>query len=258
MAISLDSIRRSTLAPPRLIVYGVPGIGKTTLAAATPSPIFIPVEDGLGTLDVPTFPQPKTYDEVLDMIGTLVNEQHDYQTVVIDSLDKLEPMIWQHVCDNVQAAAGKKATRIEDYGYGKGYVHALSEWGNFLAGLDALRDKGMVVLCIAHSEVSKFVPPDGEEYDRYTMRLHKKADAAVADWADCVLFANYKVATVDRGDSGRKRAVSDGTRVLQANERAAFRAKNRYGMPNNLPMDWPTVEAYLRGEANTNNTNEEK
>lgn len=252
MAISLQSIKRSVLAPPRVVIYGVPGIGKTTLAASAPAPIFMPIEDGLGQLDVPTFPQPKSLTEVYECIGALLNEKHDYQTIVLDSLDKLEPLIWEHVCATVPAGAGKPAARIEDYGYGKGYVHALSEWRTLLNGLDALRDSGMIVCSIAHSAVVKFEPPDSDTYDRYQMRLHKSADAAICDWADVLLFANYDVKLVARGDD-KKRAIGEGKRTLHTTERAAWRAKNRYRMPDTLPMEWAAIEQYFVPRAAQNN-----
>jgi hypothetical protein len=238
MAISLESIKRSVSGPPRIVIYGVPGIGKTTWAASAPAPIFIPIEDGFGDLDVPTFPKPNTFGEVLDCIAALANGDHPYQTVVLDSLDKLEPLLWADVC----AQAGKKS--IEDFGYGKGYVAAAQEWRNVLAGFDALRDRGMTVVLIAHSAVVRVEPPEMDGFDRYQMRLHKTAEACVSDWADCVLFANYKMHAIVSGEKGneRRRGTSDGTRVVHTNERAAWRAKNRYSLPDQMPLDWPAFQ----------------
>jgi len=238
MAISLESIKRSVSGPPRIVIYGVPGIGKTTFAAAAPAPIFIPVEDGFGDLDVPTFPKPETFADVLACIGSLAEGQHDYQTVVLDSLDKLEPLIWADVCQS----NGK--TSIEDFGYGKGYVAAGSEWRTLLSSLDALRDRGMAVLLIAHSTVVRVEPPETDAFDRYQMRLHKTAEAIVSDWADAVLFANYKTSTILTGKKGeeRRRGQSDGTRIVHTVERAPHRAKNRYGLPDQLPLDWTAFQ----------------
>lgn len=239
----LSLIKRNTAGAPRIVIYGVPGIGKTTLAAAMPSPIFLPVEDGLGTLEVDSFPVPHSYDDVLECVRELVTQPHDYKTLVVDSLDRLEPMLWQHVCRTVPVGQGKVAANIEDYGYGKGYTHAKTEWLNLLDGFDALREKGVTITLIAHSTIARIEPPDTDGYDRYQLRLHKLADAAVCDWADVVLFANYKTVAVTSGD--RKRGVSDGSRVLLTTERAAWRAKNRYAMPNELPMDWAKVAEHI-------------
>lgn len=234
MAISLADIKRSTLGPPRTVLYGVPGIGKSTEASLAPSPIFLPIEDGLGQLDVPAFPRPATYAQVIECVELLLREQHSYETFVIDTLDKLEPLIWQHVCE----VNGKRS--IEDFGYGKGFSAAAAVWRELLAGFDALRDKGMIVHPIAHSQVARFDPPDSDSYDRYQLRLHKLADALVCDWADNVLFIKDNVVAIAAGKNDeRKRGVNDGKRVVYTTEKAAWRAKNRYGLPPALFINEP-------------------
>lgn len=237
---TLSDIKRSISGPPRLITYGVPGIGKTTFACSAPNPVVINIEDGLHDIDVAAFPRPTTYQDVLEQVAVVATEQHEYQALVVDSLDKLEPLLWAHVCRE----AGKKD--IEAFGYGKGYTAAAAEWRNLLDGLDAVRARGVMVVLVAHSIVARVEPPETDGYDRYQLRLHRSADAVVCDWADAVLFANYKVTTVASGKDGdRKRGISDGSRVLKTTERAAWRAKNRYRMPDELPLDWAAVAPFL-------------
>lgn len=239
MTTTLADIKRSISGPPRIVVYGVPGIGKTTFACSTPSPIVINAEDGLSDIDVPAFPVPTSYRDILEQVGCLATEPHNYRTLVVDSLDRIEPMLWAHVC------AEHKQRDIEAFGYGKGYTAATSEWRNLLSGFDACRARGMAVVLVAHSIVAKIEPPETEGYDRYQLRLHKAADGVVCDWADAVLFATYKVTAVATSGGERKRGISDGSRVLKCTERAAWRAKNRYRMPDELPLDWATVATYL-------------
>lgn len=250
MAISLADIKRNTIGPPRIVVYGVPGIGKTTLAACAPSPIFLPVEDGLGRIDAPAFPRPTSYQAVIESIDALLAGGHDYGSFVLDSLDALEPLLWQHVC----ATHGKQS--IEDFGYGKGYVAAAAEWRNLLAGFDALRGMGMCIVLIAHSSVVRFESPETDPYDRWQLRLDKRADGIVCDWADAVLFANYKTTAVTSGPKGseRRRGVGNGDRVLHTVERPAWRAKNRYALPDQIPIPvgdpgeaWAVIENAVAG-----------
>ena len=244
MAISLASLKRSTsLSPPRILTHGVAGVGKTTFAAASDRPVIIATEDGLGTLDVPHFPLARSFDAVMEALAALYSEPHEFRTVVVDSVDWLEPLVWQRACRDNRWGS------IEEPGYGKGYVAALDLWRQYLEGLNALRDeRGMTVIQIAHTDIKRFDSPEHEPYDRYVIKLHARAAALLQEHSDAVLFANYRISTVKSDVGFNKkvtRALGSGERVLYTAERPAFLAKNRYGLPDVLPLDWQAFAAAM-------------
>jgi len=228
--------------PRRVMLYGIPGIGKSTWGAMSDSPVFVQTEDGLSEIECAKFPLADTYAQVIAALSELYAEEHTYQTVVIDTLDWLERLIWAEVCRK------RTVESIEDIGYAKGYVFALTQWREVLDGLTALRnERGMTVILIAHSQIEKFQSPTADTYDRYGPRLHKHASAMVQEWADEVLFATYKVQTkqVDEGfERKRTRAVGQPERVVYTTEGPAHVAKHRLpGLPDELPLDY---RAYAR------------
>jgi hypothetical protein len=237
MAISLAQLMRTNSPkPPRILIHGVAGVGKTTFAADANAPVFVQTEDGLGTLATSHFPLARTFEDVIDALAALYTESHDFKTVVVDSVDWLEPLVWGRACrDNGWAS-------IEDAGYGKGYVAALNLWRQYIDGLNALRDdRGMTVIQIAHTDIKRFDSPEHDPYDRYVIKLHTRAAALLQEHSDLVLFANYRISTVKADVGFNKkvnRAMGSGERVIHTAERPAFLAKNRYGLPDTLPLDW--------------------
>jgi hypothetical protein len=244
MAISLSSLRRTSVRrPPRLFLYGIHGVGKSTFAAAAPNPVFIQTEDGLGALDVQAFPLAKSFDDVMESIGSLYEEEHDFSTLCIDSVDWLEQLIFRDV------AAEQKVSSIEDIGYGKGYVFASSRWATLLEGLDLLRnEKNMAIALIGHAQIRRFEDPMVDGYDRYSPDLHKVASATLCEWSDVVAFVNFRVATkqIDAGFNRKvAKGVGSGTRTMYLEERPAFTAKSRWRIGSDCPLDWATFEARL-------------
>jgi len=223
-------------APRRLMLYGVHGVGKSSFAACAERPIFIQCEDGLAGIACEKFPLAQSFDDVIQALADLYVEQHPYRTIVVDSLDWLEQLVWQSVCVERGVAS------MEDVPYGKAYVFATAHWRKFLEGLDALRnERGMTVILIAHSQISRFADPAQDSYDRYCPRLHKLASAMVQEWADEVLFATYKVHVkqTDEGfDRVKTRGIGTGERILYTTERPSHVAKNRLSLPDELPLDW--------------------
>ncbi len=224
-------VRGKQAKPLRVLLYGVEGVGKSTFAARSPNPIFLCAEEGTAQLDVARFPTPQTWLEVFDALSSLAKEDHDYQTLVIDTLDWLEPLCWAHLC----AVHGKG--NIEDFGYGKGYMAALDQWRMLLDRMDALmRTRKMNIVTVAHSTIRKVDDPHTGAFDRYRLKLHDRAGDLWREWADAVLFARHEVFTVEK--KGRTRGVSSGARVMHTQWSAAYDAKNRFDLPETLPLDW--------------------
>ncbi len=250
MAFDLSKIKRGVeIKPPRLAIHGPHGVGKTTLVASAPAPFLIQLEDGEGRLDTPRHRVTGGWAELQEVLGALYNDQHDFGTVGVDSVDWLEPIIWAETC------ARNGWADIETPGYGKGYLAADDVWREFFAGLAALRDaRGLQVILIAHSKIKRFDDPRSEPYDRYQIKLHDRAAALLQEWSDAVFFQNFKTYT-QKDDVGFKKEVVRGTgfgeRILYTEERPAFYAKNRYGMPpeiqlpNNPALVFSTVQAAM-------------
>lgn len=236
MALSLASLTTTkSTNPPRTVIYGVDGVGKTSLAAEFPGPVlYLPTEGETPPSDVElTTPGVvESFHGLLDIFGELLTEEHDFATVVVDSLDGLESLVWAATCQRLGVGS------IEDPGFGKGYVEADVEWGEFTSAVSALSKAGIYVVMLAHPDISRFDSPVTDPYSRYGIKLHKRANAVIREKSDIVLFMNYRVSIREK-EVARQTKVARGEggneRVMHFVEKPGFVAKNRYSMPDSAP-----------------------
>jgi hypothetical protein len=231
-------------------IQGTDGIGKSTFGAGADTPIFIQAEDGLSYIDVPRFPQADTWVEMLEQVKSLVKEEHQYKTVVLDTTDAAAKLGEAYVCEQNgwSSAADPKA------GYGAFYVAEENARVHLLSGLNVLHtQKGMNVILLSHVASKAYKDPELEPYDRWEMRCNKKVNSLIKDWVDFNLFANYETQLIKDGQKAR--GVSYGNRGLYTRFAAAFDAKSRLELPNKLEFSWNAfMEAYTAAVAATNNT----
>lgn len=231
-------------------ITGDAGIGKTSLAATFPKPIFIRAEDGMQSLsgeNMPdAFPTLQKVDELWEQLGALINEKHDYKTVVIDSVTKLERMFIEYVVDKDP----KKPRSINSAlgGYGAGLAAVAGMHQRVRKAAELLKQKGINTVFIAHADTETIDLPDEEPYTRYNLRLGKKSTAPYVDDSDLVGF--LKLETFITGEEGeKKRALSDGTRVLVVQATAANVSKNRFGIeePITVKKGENPLKIYIKG-----------
>ena len=247
MAVSLKDIKTGVVKKPvRGLIYGTPGIGKSTFAANCPSPIFITTEDGLGMLDVPHLPTPETIRDFKEQVQLLLQEDHQYRTLIVDTADNLDLNLVQPAVFNEFSDTCRNFAEIP---YGKGYKRAAEYFAGIVKLMDRLRnEKNMNVFFISHSLIRRHEPAGSEGYDRYEPDMHKHTRDVLVDWADVVGFANYEVTLkkVDAKFQDRKVGVGVGTRMLYLEERPHHMAKNRYSMPYEIPFEaeefWKLLE----------------
>lgn len=227
----------------RHLFYGPEGVGKSSLAADAPKPLFVDVEGGADNIDVARYMfrdeegghVPRSYTDVTAAIDDLIaNPGHGYETLVLDTIDALEALVHRHVCET----NGK--TSIEEFGFGKGYQVALDEFRRFLSLLDSLRAKGMQVVMLGHSIVKTFKNPEGEDYDRYQLRVHDKTGGLIKEWCDVVGFVRFDGGAMklkgDASQAKRARGWATGKRIVQLARDAAWDAKSRLSMPAEIEL----------------------
>lgn len=264
----LGGIQRGILRVPlRHLFYGPRGVGKTSLAADAPNPLFLDIEGGSPLVNVARYPfrdevgghVPRTYEEVLAAIDDLLaNPGHGYESLAIDTLDALESLIHEFICRR----DGKP--NIEAYGYGKGYKVAVAEIRILKERLDRLINAGMALIILAHSDEKTYKNPRGPDYDRFLSEMHELAWAKIAGWCDVVGFIDFEggggALKGDESQAKRARGWSTGRRLIQLVPDAAVPdAKCRLSLPAELELDavhpWePFGSAKLKAEDATPDT----
>ena len=220
------------------VIYGPPGIGKSTFASQAPKPIFIPAERGLDQITTSKFPTPKTFKELWEMVTVLDSEEHEYETIVLDTLDAVEVLIWARVCQE------GKVVSIEDYagGYGKGYVRAREIWTGLLNKLSEMSERFNILL-LAHSHLKTITDPTlSAAYDQYKIKVHDKSADIIRQMVDLILFANLDVTVAKETPKARKgRGIVSGDRQLWTQPATGIEAKNRFNLESPISFEWEAL-----------------
>lgn len=237
--------------PSRVIMHGVEGVGKTSWAANAPKPIFLMArgETGLETLidsgrlpEVPHFPESMSFDDLMSSLEWIRDSSHEYKTVVIDTLNGLERLCHEHVC---KRDFGNDWGKHGFISYMAGFEISLADWRLLLNLLDEIRKKKkMSVICLCHTRVNTFKNPEGADFDRYAPAMHQKTWELTHRWADHVLFANFYTVVEVESNSKKGKAVGGQQRVMYTERHAAYDAKNRAGLPEEIEMGNSGSEAW--------------
>lgn len=218
----------------RTIIYGPEGIGKSTLASNFPDAVFIDFERGTDSMNVARFDTPKDYGLLIDLLNSIAQEDI-CKTVVLDTADKIEQMIMEYICNK------HKLRSIEDAGYGKGYTYVAEEWIDLMKVCDKIIDSGKNIVIVAHAQMRKFEQPDEMgAYDRWELKLSKKSAPLIKEWSDMLLFCNYKTNVITDERTKSKKAIG-GKRVMYATHSPVYDAKNRFGLPDVMEMDFEEI-----------------
>lgn len=247
-------------SPKKVLIYGPEGIGKSTFAAQFPEPVFIDTEGSTKDMAVARFEKASSWQMLMDQIRYVRQNPTTCRTLVIDTVDWAEQMCVADLC----ARYGKKG--VEDFGYGNGYVYAKEEFGRFLNALEEVVEAGVNVVLTAHAQMRKFEQPDEMgSYDRWELKLGKKTSSQTAplakEWADMVLFANYKTIVVNvdgQGTQKGKNKAQGGKRVMYTSHHPCWDAKNRYGLPEEVPFEYASIRSIIEPAGSNMPTPEKK
>lgn len=232
---------RSTLdpdAPDRIFLVGTEGVGKSTFAADAPNPIFLAAEEGLERIHAEAFPVPDSYQDCVDAIDELMTQDHKFETLVIDTADWMDDLIRDLVVKENHWTAFTQE-------YAEGEKKAAEHWRQFTRKLDRLREKTrMEIIVLAHAHVADFTPPNlSKKHMRFEAKLEKRVRPVLQEWADVHLFAHWEEWEEGKTKSS-KRAHTSGKRLLHSVRTMAWDAKNRWDMPETIPLSYEDFEAH--------------
>ena len=232
--------------PVKAVIYGSEGIGKSTLASKMPGAVFLDLEGGTSRLNVRRVKCGDDLQSILDTLSELINQKDAYkvQTIVIDTADALELLITKGVCKKY----GKDG--IESFGYSKGYTYVAEDLKRVLDKLDAAILAGINVTLLAHAKITKFEQPDEMgAYDRWELKLSKRSAPLLKEWADLLLFCNYKTTVITSGEGmDKKKKVTGGERIMYTSHHSCWDAKNRFDLPAELPLKFESIAKIYEGE----------
>ena len=225
----------------RTVLYGVEGIGKSTLVSHFPDPLYIDTENGTFQLDINRFEDIRTWNDIVSAVTYVIQNPTCCKTIVIDTADKAEEMLISAMLES----DGKKS--IEDYGYGKGYTMVQEHFQkDLLNELDKLIALGINVVVVAHAIVRTVTPPDADPYDHWELKCSRKVSPILKEWSDMLLFCNYKITIIENAN-GKGKATGSGKRVMYANHKPTYDAKNRFGLPDELPLEYSSIKDAVEG-----------
>jgi len=215
------------------VIYGTEAIGKTTLASSFPKPLFADTEHGTSRLPVRRVNIEK-WEDLFELITEVENNPSICKTFVVDTADWAESLAVKYILDKNHKSS------IEDFGYGKGYTFIGEEFARLLTYLDKLIAKGIHVVVVAHAKPRKYELPEEEgQFDRYEMKLSKQVAPLLKEWCDMLLFCNFKTYVVTT-ESNKKKAQG-GKRVMYTNHHPTFDAKNRFGLPDEIDLNFKSI-----------------